>query len=187
MNNSEYDELFEKNKYLVYKIASRFKSKFVEYEDLVQAGFMGLLKAIRNCRNEATFLSYATKYIVSEIKMEIRNNSYFKVSDYFYKLGNKIKKIDIDDYEELARLTNTSIENVILVKNYGFYSIEKIDDYDLYPSCGLKIPLGLDKIEEEILKLRVVYHYSQKEIGHHLGVSQTTVSRILKNIVEKLV
>ena len=41
--------------------------------------------------------------------------------------------------------------------------------------------------EEDVLLMRVVYRYTQKEISESLRVSQSKISRILKNIVEKIV
>ena len=187
MSNNEYDELVLKYQYLVYKIAGRFKSKYVEYDDLVQAGFMGLLKAIKNNINDDTFIAYAAKYITCEIKDEIKKSSLYKVSDYYYKLSSKINNIKSDDMEEIARIANTSLDNVIFIKSNAYYSIEKVDNYDNYQSNNFKIPLGLSKLEEDVLLMRVVYRYTQKEISESLRVSQSKISRILKNIVEKIV
>ena len=189
MKNENSEEIVDKYQFLVYKLASKMKANYLEYEDLVQIGFMGLLKAIKNYQeNENTnFLSYASKYIVYEIKKEIRKSSYYKVSDYLYKLANKINSVESNDIYKIANLTNESIENILFIKCNNMYTIEKIEDYNEIPSKELKIPIGLTKQEEDVYYMRIVYNYTQKEIGTILNISQSTVSRIIKSICEKLI
>ena len=186
MTNNENNELFEKYKYLVYKIVKRFNNKYIEYDDLVQAGYMGLLKAIDNAKNMNTFISYASKYIIFEIKEEIKKGSYFKISDYLYKISNKVRQVDSNDFEEIAKICNTSIENVILIKSNNLYTIDKLEDFENISCEFFKMPLGLNAMEEEVLKMRALYRYKEKEIAQTLNISQSNVSRILKNIVEKI-
>lgn len=186
MNNDEKERLFEKYQYLVYKIGKKLKNDFIDFEDMIQAGFMGLLKAINNHNNLDTFISYASKYIVYEMKEEIKKGSYFKISDYFYKLGNKVREQSELNLFEIAEKCNTSVENVLLIKSQGFYQIDKIENYDEFEDTYYKLPIGLDEIEEEVFKLKALYRYTQNDIAKALNISQSKVNRILKNIVEKI-
>lgn len=48
MVKSERDLMIEENLGLVYSIAKRFVGRGIEYEDLVQNGCVGLIKAVDN-------------------------------------------------------------------------------------------------------------------------------------------
>ena len=186
---NKYDEVVKEYQYLVYKLAKRLYNGKTEYEDLVQAGFLGLIKAIDHYNPfiSQKFLGFASKYILYEMKKEFRKSSYFNISDYLYKLSNKIQKIKSNDLEEIAMTCNTSLENVLIIKTQDIYTIEKLDDYNNIPSNELKLPIGLTKLEEKIYKMRVLYHYSQNEIANCLLISQSSVSKKLKIIGEKLI
>lgn len=186
---NNYEDIVDKYQNLVYKLAIRLYNGKTEYDDLVQAGFLGLIKAIDNYDVNVSdkFIAYASKYIIYEMKKEFRKRSYFNVSDYLYKLANKVQKINSNDLNEIAESCNTSIENVLIIKSYNMYTIEKIEDYNEIPSNDLRLPIGLTLLEEKIYKMRVLYHYSQKEIANSLLISQSSVSKKLKMIGEKLI
>ena len=67
------EALIENNLGLVRSIALRFKDRGVEYEDLVQIGSMGMLKAIRSFDSSKgnAFSTYAVPLIIGEIKRYI--------------------------------------------------------------------------------------------------------------------
>ena len=63
---------------LVWKVVREIKNKpsFLEYDDLFQIGFMGLLKAIKNYNDaKGPFIPYAKRIIKFAIKDEFRNIS----------------------------------------------------------------------------------------------------------------
>mgnify|MGYP003306472061 CR=1 FL=1 len=189
VNTSSYEYIVNKYKNLVYKLARRLNLGKVDYDDLVQAGFMGLLAACNNFdfTKNTNFISYATYYIISEIKKENRKSSIYKTSDYIQKLKNKINKYDNLTIEEIARKVNTSVENVMLVKSLNYEVISFNDIEECYPSPRLNfIELILTKEELEVYKLKVINKYSQKEISKTLNISQSTVSRRLKELENKI-
>ena len=114
-NYKSYDYIVNKYKNLVYYLARRLYQKS-DFDDLVQAGFMGLLKASNNFdfTKSENFKNYASKYIIYEMKKELRNKNLIHVSDYFYKIKNKINKEGVNDILELSEKTNISLENIIL-------------------------------------------------------------------------
>ena len=189
MKSNIYEEVVEKYQYLVYKLASRLYNGKTEYDDLVQAGFLGLIKAVDNYNPFISdkFISYASKYIIYAMKEEFRKESYFNISDYLYKLSRKVNNIDSLDIKEISKKCNTSIENILIIKSFNLYTIEKIDDYKEIPCNDLKTPIGLTLLEEKIYNLRVLYHYTQSEIARSLCISQSAVSRKLKAIGKKLI
>lgn len=63
---------------LVWKVVREIKNKpsFLEYDDLFQIGFMGLLRAIKNYNDaKGPFIPYAKRIIKFAIKDEFRNIS----------------------------------------------------------------------------------------------------------------
>ena len=80
-----YDQTAEKleaNMGLVHSIAGRFEGRGVEYEDLVQLGSIGLLKAIRTFDPDRgnAFSTYAVPLIIGEIRRFLRDDGIIKVS-----------------------------------------------------------------------------------------------------------
>ena len=82
-------ELMDKNGGLVRGIVSRFRSRGVEYEDLLQIGSIGMLKAIRSFNTElgTQFSTYAVPLIIGEIRRYLRDDGPVKVGRRVKKLG----------------------------------------------------------------------------------------------------
>lgn len=81
-DTSAEDELVQRNSGLVNGIAHRFKGRGVEFEDLVQIGNIGMIKAIRSfdlSRGNA-FSTYAVPLIIGEIRRFLRDDGIVKVS-----------------------------------------------------------------------------------------------------------
>lgn len=146
VNQSEY--LVEKYQLLVYKIARRFKNPNLEFEDLVQAGLMGLFKATLkyDVTKNTKFITFATHYIIGAIKDEMRKK-WTTISVINYELHENLNEIEGKYLNMLA---------------YDFTDLE-----------------------QKVLELRL-RRLSQLSIATELDLSQSTVSRILKNIKVKL-
>ena len=82
-------ELVEENLGLVRKIAQRFLDRGTEYEDLVQIGTIGMIKAIRSFSLErgTAFSTYAVPLIVGEIRRHLRDDGPIKVSRTYKRQG----------------------------------------------------------------------------------------------------
>ena len=83
------EELIRENLGLVRKIAMRFLDRGTEYEDLVQIGSIGMLKAIRSFSLErgTAFSTYAVPLIVGEIRRHLRDSGPIKVSRVYKRQG----------------------------------------------------------------------------------------------------
>jgi len=114
-------KLMENNLGLVRSIALRFKDRGVEFEDLMQIGSIGMLKAIRSFDLDkgTVFSTYAVPLIIGEIRRFIRDDGLIKVSRVYkqqgamlmrerekftYEMGREPK------IEELAKRCNLSVE-----------------------------------------------------------------------------
>ena len=188
---------------MVYKIAQKFYGS--EREDLIQAGFVGLLKASKNFKpeNNTKFSTYAYEYIYGEMYETV--NGYRpirlrKENIKIYKDVIKTKELLTQKYgreityEETAAFlgidfslfidilnslsTNVSIENTEL----NLTKEENIDDLILLKEA-LK---GLSYLEKRVITNRYMQDKSQDETAKILGLSQVKVSRIEKQSKEKL-
>lgn len=93
-DESVLEELMLSNMGLVRSCASRFVGRGVEYEDLVQIGSIGLLRAARAFRVElgCMFSTYAVPLIIGEIKRFLRDDGMVKVSRKLKSTGLQVMK-----------------------------------------------------------------------------------------------
>ena len=83
------EEFVEGNMGLVKSIARRYKDRGTEYEDLVQIGAVGMIKAIKSFDFSygTAFSTYAVPLISGEIRRHLRDDGPLKVSRSLRKLG----------------------------------------------------------------------------------------------------
>ena len=76
------EKLISQNMGLVKTVARRFIGRGVEYEDLVQIGTMGMLKAAKSfdAGFGTVFSTYAVPLIIGEIRRFLRDDGIIKVS-----------------------------------------------------------------------------------------------------------
>lgn len=87
-------KLMEINLGLVRSIAIKFKDRGVEYDDLIQIGSIGMLKAIRSFdfSKGTAFSTYAVPLIIGEIRRFIRDDGLIKVSRLYKQQGALLMK-----------------------------------------------------------------------------------------------
>ena len=104
------EELVENNIGLVRSVAARFRDRGVEYEDLVQIGSIGIIKAIKSFDKSfgTAFSTYAVPMIIGEIKRFLRDDSMIKVSRDTKKRGVYILRAKEDFKQEHGREPHTS-------------------------------------------------------------------------------
>jgi len=85
------EELVRRNIALVKSIVKRFLNRGHEYEDLLQIGVIGLIKAIKNYNPayNVRFSTYAVPMIMGEIKRFLRDDGPIKISRSLKELANK--------------------------------------------------------------------------------------------------
>ncbi len=81
--------LVELNMGLVSSVAVRFRGRGADFEDLMQIGSIGLLKAIRSFEPERgfAFSTYAVPLIIGEIRRYLRDDGAIKVSRTAKRMG----------------------------------------------------------------------------------------------------
>lgn len=140
-------KLMEMNSGLVNGLAYRFRGRGTDFEDLVQIGSIGLLKAIRSfdvSRGNA-FSTYAVPLIIGEIRRFLRDDGTIKISRIQKRIGASLmryreKYISEKGYEprleEMAEAVGVSAEEaaVALDSTSPVRSLSEIigdDDFSL--------------------------------------------------------
>ena len=122
---SAEEDLIRENLGLVRKIAMRFLDRGTEYEDLVQIGTIGMLKAIRSFSLErgTAFSTYAVPLIIGEIRRHLRDSGPIKVSRIYKRQGlalmhekNRIQASEGREagIAELAERCGVSVEEAVI-------------------------------------------------------------------------
>lgn len=191
MNNS-YNELFDNNIGLVYNIANKMNYGYIDKDDLIQAGLSGLYEASLKYDNKINnnFACFASIFIISAIKKEMRENKLIVLSKEIIKIKKEIKKYENKTIKEIAEELKVSEDNVLLALNYNksIESLNKEDEgkelIDLVPDTSNHNDLlkyAVKKLEsnlQEIIILKYYKAYSQKHIAKILKCSQAKVSRL---------
>lgn len=198
---------------LVRSVINRY-SYYGDYEDLYQAGMMGLAKALKNYKaGDAKFSSYAYDYIIGEVTTFMRDNTNLRLSRDMYKLSKRIEKcrellyqklgrkptdleisliteIDEEKIHEIDLLTRT-VESLDFVREQNeedLYNSVRVVDNNL-ESTHLDLKEELNNLPEEERRLiydRYYKGYTQSELSKELGISQVQVSRKETKILQKL-
>ncbi|MBQ4574098.1 MAG: sigma-70 family RNA polymerase sigma factor [Clostridia bacterium] len=116
------DRLIVSNLGLVKSIANRFRERGVEYEDLVQIGTIGMIKAVSSFDFSygTAFSTYAVPMIIGEIKRYLRDDGIIKISRTLKRDGinlMKQKEAYLREHgceariSELAELCGMSVED----------------------------------------------------------------------------
>lgn len=95
-------EFIEKNMGLVHLCARRFDRKGIEYDDLFQAGCVGLVKAAENFDPErgVKFSTYAVPVILGEVRRLFREGGALRISRGVRDLSRQAKTAESELREE---------------------------------------------------------------------------------------
>ena len=197
------DAVIQKNLGLVHACARRFIGRGVDYEDLVQAGCIGLIKAVDNFDESRGFSlsTYAVPVILGEIKRIFRDDGTVKISRIIKERSRKIAEFTQEysrmngkepTISEIAQKLGISEEDAAQAINAAMpvYSLTDDDsqkDYDVpvesYDTeISDKIALGqilttLSDRDRQLIELRYFKGLTQAKTAAALGMTQVQVSR----------
>lgn len=208
--------LIEHNLPLIKSIVRRYKNKQIEYDDLVQLGTLGLVKAINNFNSDygVRFSTYAVPMIAGEIKRFIRDDGAIKVSRSIKAETQKLNRF-IEEYrhreerdpsvETLCKEFSATPADIIFLMDSARYPVsiyaeseeEGLSLADKIVAKGTpeetidKMLLrdlisSLPPKEKKIILLRYFRDMTQSEIACEMGVSQVQISRIESKILKQL-
>lgn len=207
------NRLVENNLGLVHSCANRFRGRGAEYDDLFQAGCVGLIKAADNFDESRgfSFSTYAVPVILGEIRRIFRDGGTIKVGramkeksraalkrreEIAVKLGreptvNELAESLGIDSAETAMLLNASMPALSLtVGEDGENQLEiPVDSPENEISDLLALRQVLDSLDErdrKMIELRYYGGLTQSKTAQQLGMTQVQVSRREKVVLEAI-
>ncbi|MDD2955168.1 MAG: sigma-70 family RNA polymerase sigma factor [Oscillospiraceae bacterium] len=208
------DRMIEANLGLVHACAHRFKGRGIEYEDLFQAGCMGLVKATDafDETRGVRFSTYAVPVILGEMRRLFRDGGSVKVSRTLKELSLKTTRARErlaaregrePTVNELARELSVEPEQVVEALGVSSPPLSltegeqegggQIDipvdspEEALTDSLSLLQQLGrLEEQDQRLIQLRYYRGKTQVQTARELGMTQVQVSRREKKILMRL-
>ena len=208
--------IIKENNGFICKIISKY-TMYYEFDDLYQVSIIGIMKAYRNFRKDMNvkFITYAYKYILSEILTYIREQRSIKVSKDYYRLYKKflearsvlsqklMREVNNHDISLFLNVDETFVDEVMKCQD----SVKSLDeimyDDDNHLSLLDRISSNdnaidiehiylegcinhLSQEESSLIKMRYYEDMTQKEVASFLGTNQVQISRKEQKILKKL-
>lgn len=207
------DKKITENIGLVHSIANRFRNRGADYDDLFQAGCVGLIKAVDNFDESKgfAFSTYAVPVIMGEIKRIFRDGGAIKISRSLKEKSIKVQAIrdkflsknlreptvselaslSVYDVEELSEILNiiNPVVSINMLTEEGSEEIDiPVDDSDkMFDRLSLEqVMTTLTETERLLIEYRFYQGKTQCETAKILNVSQVQVSRKEKAILLKM-
>jgi RNA polymerase sporulation-specific sigma factor len=140
-NRDAMEKLISQNMGLVKTVARRFIGRGAEYEDLVQIGTMGMLKAAKSFDADfgTVFSTYAVPLIIGEIRRFLRDDGIIKVSRDIRKKGMLIMKAKeeyIKEHQQEPKLSELA-ERCEMTTEEIVYALDAVSPiYSLQDTVG---------------------------------------------------
>lgn len=205
----DLEEFIQANKGLVAQVARRamYKTRLkVEWEDLMQEGYIGFIKAYSyyNPNKNVEFSTYAYYHIQNQIRRYIRDKvPMIRTPRNVYELSGVIlrEKMTKDSSEEIAKklgctinAANKALDNIkgkmVLSLNSVVFEADSKDTelMDILPQdqdfTNIEVEAFLESLSDELKKVLdlALKEMTQTEIGKELGFSQAQAWRMMKRI-----
>ena len=208
------EEFIKENLGLVHSICRRFSGRGIEYDDLYQAGCMGLVKAVDayDLKLGFAFSTYAVPVIMGEVRRLFRDGGAVKISRSIKELNFKILRanealqqqlnrdptvneianylgVDSSDVSEALCASQQTVSLTIESED-GITEID-LPTIDHQDEINNKILIetaakGLNQTERLIIKYRYFDLLTQSKTATLLNMTQVQVSRAEKRILLKM-
>ena len=205
------DKAIEDNIGLVHTCAKRFHGKGIEYDDLFQAGCVGLVKAVDgfDVSRGFCFSTYAVPLIIGEIRRLFRDGGSVRVSRSIRELSLKAARAEealtaslnrrptVGEIaqmigktpEETAQALAATLPTLSLTRDSDEDDGEQIDlpgeaiEERITDRLALQQVLSeLEKRDRALIVLRYVRRQTQQKTAEQLGMTQVQVSQIFSII-----
>ena len=193
------DEIIQQNMGLVHACAHKFKGRGIEYDDLFQAGCMGLVKATDAFDQErgVRFSTYAVPVILGEMRRLFRDGGTVKVSRTLKELSLKAvrTKERLSIQLEIPAVVEalSAAAPALSLTGSDEEGAPQIDlpvespEEELADSISLRQVLALlGEKDQMLVRLRYFKGKTQVETAAVLGMTQVQVSRREKKILLRL-
>lgn len=208
-DNEKEEKLVREHAGLVKSVALRLSYACdEELDDLIQIGYIGLIKAARRFEPERgfRFSTYAVPMIAGEIRSQLRDRGAVKVSRSLKNDVAAVRRAESEFFavngvspriSELAELTGLSAERVTeaLTAADAMKNIEDYENADLWTDNEDKNIASIDlrnsvsclpPRERQVIILRYYRDMTQQQVADIMGLSQVQVHRIEKNTLKEL-
>jgi RNA polymerase sporulation-specific sigma factor len=213
-DTSAKTELIEENLGLVHAMARRFMGRGIEYDDLFQAGCMGLVKATRgfDTSRGVQFSTYAVPVIMGEMRRLFRDDGPIKISRTLKELSLKVSREREKLIKALCR--EPTISEIAVVLNIEPAEVAEALEASYAPMSltlegegdDVQADIPVECVEEALVdklalkealkhlpaqdRLLIILRYfknnTQSEAAKELSMTQVQVSRREKRILEQL-
>lgn len=214
-NSDQREKLISENYGLVHSCANKFRGRGAEYDDLFQAGCIGLIKAAGNFDQSRgfAFSTYAVPVILGEIRRIFRDGGPVKIGrtlkekaraamkvkeelanelDREPTIGELAQKLGVD-VSQAAELVTVSMPTISLTSSDDESETHQLDIPVSSPEEKLSDRLALhgliEQLEEKdrrLIELRYFKGLTQAKTANELGMSQVQVSRREKVILLRM-
>ena len=197
---------------LVHACAKRFAGKGMEYDDLYQAGCVGLIKAVdgfdpaRECR----FSTYAVPLILGEMRHLFREGGAVKVSRALHSLSYRVSRLreqmshtlgrepTVEELAQRMELEPAVVAQAVAVaqpplsltadEEEGQWDLP-VESYEETVTDRLALEQVLERLpprDRALIHLRYLGHQTQQATALRLGMTQVQVSRREKVVLGEL-
>ncbi|MBQ8203056.1 MAG: sigma-70 family RNA polymerase sigma factor [Clostridia bacterium] len=213
-NDINREAFIEENLRLVHSLCHRFRGRGIEYDDLFQAGCLGLVKATDAFDDDRglCFSTYAVPVILGEIRRLFRDGGPVKVSRSLKELSLKINRAKENLQTDLGReptvnelaaelkVTPEDITEALCASqptaSLTVCDEDGVSEVDI-PTLSAEDEISdrlvidmalqkLDEVEQKIIRYRYFGSLTQSKTAELLSLSQVQVSRMEKKILKKL-
>ncbi len=212
---TDREKQIEANLGLVHSCAAKFKGRGVEYEDLFQAGCVGLIKAVDGFDESLgyVFSTYAVPAILGEIRRIFRDGGTLKVSRAIKEkarfVRGELEKLSNEKgveptVTELAEHLGLSVceTSELLMAGQPALSLTATEDEESQKQLDIPVDSEEERIAERLsldacikslcendrrlIELRYFKSRTQSFVAKELGMSQVQVSRREKKILNEI-
>ena len=199
---------------LVKSLALKFTLQGHELDDLMQVGFIGLMKAIDrfDFMYDVMFSTYAVPLILGELRRYLRDDGKIKIDRRTKQDVRRMRAI-VEEWNQkegksphisqLAEAMHVDQDRILVLMEAeeAMYGMESLDDpegtvgrtlgehreTELVEQLDLAAAIASPPVQEQkVLLLRYFRDMTQQQIADRMGMTQVQVSRMEKKIMGQL-
>lgn len=183
INLSRYKDLIETISKVEYKKFSNLG--LIELSEVINLANYTVYYLVNNSKNEEI---YNEAYLVKAIKWAIRNEMRRRYKWYTMKNSETVDQEKVKDavYKTILSIDEMAdAENPTLIKDNDRTPEEKAELLELKNRIK-EVMKKLPQREQDLIEAKYFYDKKLKEISEEFNISQSRISRIIQNSLEKI-